>query len=1598
MAARLNTRFLLILLIALGVIGIFGGGTVLLIMRFDAERNIRAGDAAMAQENYEDAMRQYGRAVSKEGSNVEYLKKFENALTKVRPVTESRSFELYEMYLAVLSQAAQIQHSDEAAQVRLLNELYRAAQMTNAPFAWQRLRESAQTSLSRNPDNTAVAFFQAVAKDRLRASLTLTPSEIEEIDRQLRAYVDEYPESERGWEALIFSRFTRAEREPRAEAREAMLEDTDEILSEASKEFPDSLEIQTLRARRIWSRHRIGDETVTAEDVQSAFTRIESLAAETEDVVALAGAANTIGQLAGEGSDERALALYQRYLQSYPNSVYVQYLMARQLREVGRLDDAEEHALALMEARPLPVSFMGQFQYSLRKDAAKQLFDIELARYDRLSGEERDAYFPNVVKARDELASRFSAPEEETRVAEADAWVAFFREDYIEATREFEQVLSDPQREPVARNYLGAAMSLERIGELGRARDRLQEGVETFPRAVRLLTELARLHFVMGTYEETEVLAQRALDISPDNPSAQQWLLEAQRQMGRDIASDEGVDDAPSLVRTGAMINEAMASEDYETARDLIMQAKEQHPGVPQLDAALIQAETQLGNTVRAVELIDDFLAKHPDMEERADMIRVRGQLRGDDPLEILTEVVEDEAGLSAGQRAARKYAGAVQLIEVYERRRAQVVRSGDQTEAGEIDSHLQRFRATRERWLKEAIAQAPEEPILIEFRFREAIEAEDWNTAEDLAVLSREHNIDRVQGTTYFGRLALARGNAEEAARLFLEAAQTLSYASDPHRMLARAYEEVGNIQAARDAYRKAFEIRPNERATVGRYVNLLVNSGSESAALEVLRQTEHYFANDLELRELRINLEFAVGDQIDAIRERQRIYQENPRDVVNALRLAGRLGSLDPGRENIVDPSTGEQKFTQPMWNRMPRASRNSEIQQQRARWAARANEIFDQLVEDGVDSLEFAQTRAVFLRDQGQVQQGARVLQDYVSRRTEPSVREFIALAQYHMGSGNMAEAIPALEKAVEFQDPEIRQADQILANLLFSYEQYERAAQSYRELVKSHDNRAFDLRLIDCEIQLGNLDQAEQLLQQTIDKDEEQGSGERYETILLGAAVARARGDLAAEQGNAEEAANHYQEEQRRVERAVKVAPDEPLVFVNQALTLKRRYERTGRPSLLDDALFNLGQALRLRAGYPPALRARADILMAMDPPDYRGAVTALQTILDNAPRDTETRNRLIAMHAAYDQLDEAVQLASDAVALHPASPAWPETLGDLHVRLEQFGIAATAFRLALDRQENPNRLFKYARAVIQSDDPDYQRVVNLLQPRQQLMSSAPILRCYYAVATARDSGDFEAALAEMEQAYRKYRELITTGSAEPSAISEWFEVLAQLFANRPPGEATAFVMRLTQENPDPYELASLAELWLTRGVEGRTAAEEYLRRALEQSTAEQAALQSQILFQLAVIRSARGEHQEAAVAYERLIEMDPDNAAALNNLAWLYVNDLGDPERALPYIERAAELMEGSHTILDTLGYVQFRLGHLDEAERTLQRSVNLNRGAENTMHYAQVLMAQGHKARAGRELREALQLRPDARIRSEIERLLDDIQNNPNRP
>jgi Flp pilus assembly protein TadD len=104
---------------------------------------------------------------------------------------------------------------------------------------------------------------------------------------------------------------------------------------------------------------------------------------------------------------------------------------------------------------------------------------------------------------------------------------------------------------------------------------------------------------------------------------------------------------------------------------------------------------------------------------------------------------------------------------------------------------------------------------------------------------------------------------------------------------------------------------------------------------------------------------------------------------------------------------------------------------------------------------------------------------------------------------------------------------------------------------------------------------------------------------------------------------------------------------------------------------------------------------------------------------------------------------------------------------------------------------------------------------------------------------------------------------------------------------------------------------------------------------------------------------------------RVIELKPDYQHAYNALGYSFADRNVRLPEARTLIKKALELSPGEPSIIDSLGWVEYRLGNNDEAVRLLRDAYKGQPDAEVAAHLGEVLWVSGKTDEARSVWREA---------------------------
>lgn len=130
--------------------------------------------------------------------------------------------------------------------------------------------------------------------------------------------------------------------------------------------------------------------------------------------------------------------------------------------------------------------------------------------------------------------------------------------------------------------------------------------------------------------------------------------------------------------------------------------------------------------------------------------------------------------------------------------------------------------------------------------------------------------------------------------------------------------------------------------------------------------------------------------------------------------------------------------------------------------------------------------------------------------------------------------------------------------------------------------------------------------------------------------------------------------------------------------------------------------------------------------------------------------------------------------------------------------------------------------------------------------------------------------------------------------------------------------------------DPSFASAWRKLGVVLGNMGGSAAEREGAMTKAYELRERLTPRERYLAEAAYARNVQGDRQRAIAAYERMLDMDPDDDWALNNVAILHAEE-GDDQRSLKLMERSVAL-DSSSVSLGNLAWHRLAVGDLEGAD------------------------------------------------------------------
>jgi tetratricopeptide (TPR) repeat protein len=423
-------------------------------------------------------------------------------------------------------------------------------------------------------------------------------------------------------------------------------------------------------------------------------------------------------------------------------------------------------------------------------------------------------------------------------------------------------------------------------------------------------------------------------------------------------------------------------------------------------------------------------------------------------------------------------------------------------------------------------------------------------------------------------------------------------------------------------------------------------------------------------------------------------------------------------------------------------------------------------------------------------------------------------------------------------------------------------------------------------------------------------------------------------------------------------------------------------------------------------------------------DYMGAEYQINKILDIRDDSTETWMliaNLLSQGASPDDADEilnrilsergnvesaevlyarshlairskdlrrAFELARQAAELNPDSAEYLTWAGRLalNLKLTETGLEYVKRAWQLD-PENHDLSLAYADLLARNGYEDEARSVmqEMAQVPDVMLSQIlfelaandrPAAEKLYQKFEQMDFSDLQEksfylaqaaeALGYMPQAIEEYRR-VTEGDRALAASIRVAELKA-LGGDIPAAREDLAELR-RNASPVVLEESWLAEARILRGAGDREQAMLLLGEALTSLPGSIA-----ILYTQALLAAEIGRVDTAERNLRMVIASQPENAAALNALGYTLADQTERYEEAEALIRQAYILQPDEPSIIDSMGWIAYRLGKLTEATEFLRKAWQIDKNPEIAAHLGEVLWVAGNKEEAMTIWREGRQV------------------------
>lgn len=416
----------------------------------------------------------------------------------------------------------------------------------------------------------------------------------------------------------------------------------------------------------------------------------------------------------------------------------------------------------------------------------------------------------------------------------------------------------------------------------------------------------------------------------------------------------------------------------------------------------------------------------------------------------------------------------------------------------------------------------------------------------------------------------------------------------------------------------------------------------------------------------------------------------------------------------------------------------------------------------------------------------------------------------------------------------------------------------------------------------------------------------------------------------------------------------------------------------------------------------ALKMSAEALIESDQPDE--ALSALRTVLDQAPEDAEAMTLMARAHQRNGNIQLAQDLLSLAVEASGSAPAESTRYAQLLLQQERYRPAEDVLINALRVNPGNLRLLELlGELYLQTEDWTRARqVVDSLRRTESPEVKATADRLQLQIVARREGPDeaigFLERLSEEDGGNNAAKIALIRARLGEGKPDEALAIANELVAASPDNASLRLVLGNTQFASRDFEAAEATIRGVVEDTGSATAGLQLVRVLSAQGRSDDARGtidelltdapdNPDLLWAKASFLERANDIDGAIAIYEELYVQNTNSPVIANNLASLLATYRDDDES----LERAytvARRLSGTNIppFQDTYGWIQFRRGDVQEALRYLEpAALRLQGDPIVQYHYAKALQAAGRDDDAKNAFQRALDIAGESDSRAQIE-------------